>query len=479
MRLNSYRFDKGTYQVFVQLARDVPSLLLCSDSGHLPVRDPKKELAMKTTFSTLLNLSLALALFISSDLTVYAQPSPGLIPISPSSIDPERELVITDLSVIEHPILTDPSSDTPYWTFKYLMEQMSPNQNTSAFVQSWLSQWLVDQPSWFGSAPARQQMQQLVIDPWLNASGGNSLDLRIAPFKLIAIINRIDMRSFDCEDVFSAGEGRFVFAILDENGEKLGRGFYVIFEYNLKATSFFELKQWATKWHELSQYPIGSNTYIKKLAKITRRFSDAYVDFSAVPMGGPILGSHLNQLRTNEVALADPWELREFKIASDSGMLVQVPVAQTPDFEFFNGTQIGRNIMGSIINAGIELPPVIFGSAAPTPFAIPWEPNNVSTQARHLFAVNTCNGCHQVETAAPFVHIGIPLNNNLPVSLGSPAALSGFMTGIDVQDPVDPTIIRHFNDIKRRRVDFAELLFYISQGIPGPCDELAPTSRPH
>ncbi|MCH2202814.1 MAG: hypothetical protein MK102_12655 [Fuerstiella sp.] len=427
--------------------------------------------------------------------TVFAQPTPIPAAVSPRSIDPKRELVITDLSVIEHPKLTDPTSDTPYWTFKYLMEQMSVNQNTSEFVQAWLEQWLVDQPVGFGNSAARPSMQERVIGPWLEASGGSELDLNLAPFKLLAIVNRMDLRSFDCDEIFSAGEGRFVFAVLDENGRQLGGGFTAIFEYNLKATNFNELQEWALKWHDLGQSPIGSDNYIKKLATITRKFTDAYLDFSSTPAARPTFNSHLNQLRTNEIGLASPWELREFTIdphsdsllqtlsrsllPTASSSLLQTPVAQTPDFEFFNGSPLGRTIMGVVVNSGMEIPPRILGSAAPTPFGEAWEPENVSSQSRHEFAVNTCNGCHRIETNTPFVHIGIPSNNNLPASLGNPAFLSGFMTGIDVQDPVDPTITRTFNDIKRRRLDFAELLSYLAQGLPGPCDQPMPLKRVH
>ena len=434
---------------------------------------------MKTFLKTL-GAAVVMMIFTFGTLTtVFAQPTPTPAAVSPRSIDPKRELVITDLSVIEHPELTDPTSETPYWTFKYLMEQMSVNQNTSEFVQAWLEQWLVDQSVGFGNSPARPAMQERVIRPWLDASGGSELDLNLAPFKLLAIVNRMDLRSFDCDDIFSAGEGRFVFAVLDEKGRQLGGGFTAIFEYNLKATNFNELQRWALKWHDLGQSPIGSDNYIKKLSIITRKFTDAYRDVSSTPAGRPTFKSHLNQLRTNEIGLASPWELREFRIDPHSDSLLQTPVARTPDFTFFNGTPLGRTIMGVVVNSGMEIPPRILGTAAPTPFGEAWEPENVSSQSRHQFAVNTCNGCHRIETNTPFVHIGIPLNNDLPTSLGNPAFLSGFLTGIDVQDPVDSTIIRTFNDIKRRRRDFAKLLSYLAQGVPGPCDRSMMSRRVH
>ena len=100
--------------------------------GNYYLDRPTKEHSMKTLVTT----TVLMTYMFSALGSVFAQPGPSLDPISPSSIDPERELVITDLSVIEHPILTDPTSDTPYWTFKYLMEQMSINQDTLQFVQT-------------------------------------------------------------------------------------------------------------------------------------------------------------------------------------------------------------------------------------------------------------------------------------------------------------------------------------------------------
>jgi hypothetical protein len=166
----------------------------------------------------------------------------------------------------------------------------------------------------------------------------------------------------------------------------------------------------------------------------------------------------LNQVRTNEVALGRPWELREFKISQGQPKLTQVPVAGTPDFEFFNNTKQGRQTLGAILQLMDGLPDSILGSSAPTPFGAPWKPANVTSDQRHQFALFTCSGCHHTETDALFTHIAFPEENNLPDSLGNQAALSGFLTGIKVEDPLDKTVTRKFNDLERRQIDFAELL---------------------
>ena len=366
-------------------------------------------------------------------------------------IDIERVLMITDLKVVEHPIYTDPKSPAPYWTFKHLMTQMSGKVPPSKFVENWLNQWLEDQTVGHGVAVARSAMNDLIIAPWREASGGGKLDLNKAPFKLLAIVNRMDLRSVDGTEVRSAGEGRLVFGTLDSEGKPLGRGFYIIFEYNLAASNLHELNQWARKWERLQAHPIESRRYSDELSKITRSFTDRQL--------GPDKHSfHLNQVRTNEVALGRPWELREFKIIQDQPTLTQVPVAGTPDFEFFNNTKQGRQTLGAILQLMDGLPDSILGSSAPTPFGVPWKPANVTSDQRHQFALFTCSGCHHTETDALFTHIAFPEDNNLPDSLGNQAALSGFLTGIKVKDPMDDSITRKFNDLERRQIDFAELL---------------------
>ena len=366
-------------------------------------------------------------------------------------IDIERVLMITDLKVVEHPIYTDPKSPAPYWTFKHLMTQMSGKVPPSKFVENWLNQWLEDQTVGHGVAVARSAMNDLIIAPWRKASGGGKLDLNKAPFKLLAIVNRMDLRSVDGTEVRSAGEGRLVFGTLDSEGKPLGRGFYIIFEYNLAASNLHELNQWARKWERLQAHPIESRRYSDELSKITRSFTDRQL--------GPDKHSfHLSQVRTNEVALGRPWELREFKIIQDQPTLTQVPVAGTPDFEFFNNTKQGRQTLGAILQLMDGLPDSILGSSAPTPFGVPWKPANVTSDQRHQFALFTCSGCHHTETDALFTHIAFPEDNNLPDSLGNQAALSGFLTGIKVKDPLDDSITRNFNDLERRQIDFAELL---------------------
>ena len=67
--------------------------------GNYYLDRPTKEHSMKTSLKTLVTTTVLMTYMFSALGSVFAQPDPSLDPISPSSIDPERELVITDLSL--------------------------------------------------------------------------------------------------------------------------------------------------------------------------------------------------------------------------------------------------------------------------------------------------------------------------------------------------------------------------------------------
>jgi hypothetical protein len=89
----------------------------------------------------------------------------------------------------------------------------------------------------------------------------------------------------------------------------------------------------------------------------------------------------------------------------------------------------------------------------------PWKANPLLTtktinnpEARHMFAINTCNGCHITENFDNFfVHV-----KNRPIGIS--ATLSPFLTGTIATDPVDLVTEREFNDLARRQQDMSDLL---------------------
>lgn len=431
-------------------------------------------------------------LTLTANLAATATPARADDAIAPPpvrGVDISRELMITDLRVIEDPLRTNPRNGArATWTFKYLIEQMAGTRDPSDFALRWLSTWERDQFVNGFVATARPRIRELVIDPWLKASGGRRLDLAKAPFKLLAIVNRMDLRSTDLNRVDSAGEGRFVFGVLGADGKPLKPtagtvpgGFMVIFEYELMARRMEELGEWARSWHDLGRLPIGGSDYNAALERITRRFSDRGAG------AGKPNSSALNQLRTNEVSLGIPWELREFVIDGVSGLLAPHTVALTPDTVDLNGTANFADLVNlnesEILDGSFDLAPAYFGAASlsgpfqpsdfpdfatrtfttnplvPGFFNIPWSAAGIaSNDARHALALNTCGGCHRDETGTAFLQIGFPDNHALPLTLRSPAKLAGFLTGITLPDPVDPATSRHFADLDRRRQDLDQLL---------------------
>lgn len=133
---------------------------------------------------------------------------PGrIIPIfplgNPDNIDPERSLLVRDPKVVQDPSRTRTACDTSApggssmgkWSFGYLMQQMANTPVTGitpeAFTLRWLKRWKTNQTVNDWSVAARPSIQAQIIDKWPKNSDG-SLDLAKAPFRLLAIVNRVD-----------------------------------------------------------------------------------------------------------------------------------------------------------------------------------------------------------------------------------------------------------------------------------------------
>ena len=409
---------------------------------------------------------------ISIDLERFRQGLPiDFFPLGIPAVDPTRSLVIRATSVVEDPTrtfnpCTGAGTAMGRWTFGHLMKEMANEPVTgiqpAVFVRRWLNRWRVPQVINDDLVPARLDIDNVIIKPWEVASGvgpGGTLDLAKAPFKLLAIVNRVDLRENAIYGGGNAGEARFVFGAVDLKSNCKALRFTVIFEYGIKKSGCFAIKAWGKQWLDLQLHPLGSPAYNAALQAITDQFVSAGADPAKLPNK-----SALNQLRTNEIVLANPWELREFRIFaddSDAGHLREVTVKQTPDFDLN-----GQAVIADYINANeaailagtyqvpLEFPPgsPFLGGAAPTPFGMFWNSPGISSpEARHVFSLNTCNGCHAGETNTPFTHI-------FPAAFGNAAGLSGFLTGISVADPVAGTPSRNFNDLDRRAQDLDALV---------------------
>ena len=355
----------------------------------------------------------------------------------PCDVRARKELLIRDLGVVEDPVRTAPGGA---WTFGHLMENLAPTAAAApAMVEAMLGTWLSPQSVGGFTVAARPLMRDRILAPFPRSADG-SLDLSHAPFRLLAIANRIDLRD---PARASAGEGRFVFGVLDAGGSPLQMT--LIVEYDIPAASGQEVADLAGAWHALGSIPTPSEEYNAALQTITDRFTGR----DSAP--GRVNGSALGQLRTNDFSVLGDWELREFHLSATTGQLRPAPLALTPDrslnhtttlADYINANQAAILLEKHTVPESFNGQPFQAGSMI-TDFFV-WSAPGVDAEARARFAENTCNGCHSspLETGTFVFQIA-------PRPLGQESAVSPFLVGTQVPDPF-AGLVRNFDELGRR-----------------------------
>jgi hypothetical protein len=389
----------------------------------------------------------------------------------------DQSLFIRDPAIVQDVNRTwDPCTGigTPggVWTFAHLIREMAngSGRTPEQFALDWLSLWLNSYAPNSDTVAPRVAMFSQVIQPWATASGvtatlitnpttglrsvslSGPLNLNIAPFRLLAIVNRIDLGETvhggggyggSTTDLpVTAGELRFIFDVVQPNpwgaggnentcGKKL---FTTIFEYGVPRTGCTSVVDWAQQWTSLLTFGGFTPAYRAQLQSMT----ESVVLHGKAPAKGN--QNAINQVRTNEVALAGGtgiWELREFTLSVENpaagtdtpanGPLRGHTVAQTPNdgaFSAAGGDATINAFVNGPVTAGVPAfvvnpntceadynVPYIFSGR---PFRggnalIPpghWEANTITAAsgdrricARHQFSFNTCQGCHRDDTA--------------------------------------------------------------------------------
>lgn len=409
----------------------------------------------------------------------------SLVSMPPSAVDPSRELFITDLSVVQDPTRTfdvcnNVGNPNGAWTFKTLMTNMANQPVTgldpALFVENWVRTWQVNHTINSFGVPARPNIGPQVLNNWPRLANGR-LDLDRSPFRLLAIVNRVDLRG---NPVYggtggNAGEGRLVFGVVNRS---VNRGcsttqFTVIFEYGVPISGCSAVQSYAQRWVNLGNLPFGA-TFNTELQRITDIFTRA----NAAP--GRPNGSALNQLRTNEIALAAPWELREFVLPRGNGPLTIVSTKETPHRATYQNSANLANFMNSG-TASVPLTwlglPFLTGSSLNPDVIDPvaWNAPGANNADRHRVSLNSCDGCHGSEARANgnpyapafplppdtrFVHV----TPRLP---GQQSQLSRFLLGqgtlvapstFPKNDPINGVPQRQFGDLLHRQQDLANLM---------------------
>lgn len=396
------------------------------------------------------------------------------LPVGP---DVARTLLIRDPAVVDDKRRTyDPCtrSGTPMgaWTFGRLMTEIAnppaTGRHAADVVESWFNQWRFDRTINGFVAPQRAIGVQRFLAKWPRTPDGR-LNLAEAPFRLLAIVNRQDLRDNTLYGGSgNGGEARLVFGALTCNPDPADplplqqevQQFTVIFEYGIVKRNCFEVRDWARQWQALGALALGSPAYNAALQAITDQFTLRDANPTKLPNR-----SALNQLRSNEFSLheipvASNWQLRESTLIPTSraaGLLRHSTIAQTPNVVGINFTPRLRDYIDTnqaTILAGTHLVPLEFPTGMNflggfvEPVLLLWRgiPDAASADARHKFALATCSGCHKRETETDFVHIA-------PRAAGAASALSDFLTGANMPkaDPFNG-VPRFFHDLLDRQM---------------------------
>lgn len=426
---------------------------------------------------------------------------PFLDPVDPNfyagpPVKYDAELMITSVRVVDDPCRTTwtgacaPGATQGIWTFGELMTRMAGTGSPARLVGEWLHQWEIGIVVNGFPVPPRPGIRPLVIDPWLIASGcaagspivgpgACKLNLKRAPFRLLAITNRVDLACADYTGP-GPGEARFVFGVLDSVGNPLQAA--IIFEYTLPTQRGgvpYTPIDWANDWHPLSSMGIGSPAYMATLQGIL----DDITAVGAIP-GGPNLGTAIGQVRTNEISFGGaPWKLRETRLIPGSGivggdLLLATTTAETPDDSMNTSGPLDAYL---VANAPLlanflqkPLPVALLGGETSAPLVAPppfWDHTPVSPLApieRHHFGFNTCNGCHTLETNTPFLHVGVrPAGVPSPLSafLSTSTATGGGglpLAALTIFDPAGTGAMFRYNEPWRRVCEASRML----QGSP-------------
>lgn len=412
-----------------------------------------------------------------------------------NTINFNRELLITDTAVVNDACRTawngiNCNTTLGKWTAWHLFSQFDGDSTTSELIhrfyetfdsgkvingtalevrtkaRNYLKDWRrvsgCEVPGQNG-APDPINWDSQWIDLNNQPKNGNCLlDKTKAPFRLLAIVNRMDVRAplggngYYQGKPGDAGEGRFVFGFLgykkapdmvhpniDPNIPStwvpdIPLDATVIFEYRLPPKLNNSVMTWAQNWHALAALPPSDPNYRTKLQTMTDLFTKEAAETANIfnPVNEGNNYSALARIRTNELAFAKVvntgvWSMREYTLQClqpncgiNKRYLVPKFVPMSPNrsfntehFDLFQ-TYMSDN-KGLILSMSHEVPdtlggfPFLGAEALANPFSVNpagvlwgYDQNNDQVidignngfRARHLFGFMTCMGCHYNET---------------------------------------------------------------------------------
>ncbi|WP_255215839.1 hypothetical protein [Pseudenhygromyxa sp. WMMC2535] len=394
--------------------------------------------------------------------------------------------------------------------FSRLMEEMSVGAGIAVedWTADWLRTWSVPQVVNGDDLSAEVSGLSEVWNrfPQLSSDGdpyafNDVLDMNQPPFQLVAIVNRVDLHEAGSYGG-GAGELRYVFQLVDPDS-CAPLDMTVIFEYEVPRSGCSQIRSYAQAWYDLDDLALGSQDYLDALAAITEPVTAA----GANPQH--VAGSALGQLRTNSRILPWPhyaglqWHMRAF--VHNGVALEPAPMRMTPAFgyeypDIYTSAQAiddfidaeAADILAGTYDVDLLHPvsndpfragfvpyghlsfthyspyaagevvyfdPYVSASATVPAGSLPgsmnwwgmergrfWGSQLADPEARHVFSLNTCNGCHARETfddgGTLYVdHLSYGLSRSVAGAVEEPAFMH-----MRLRDPVDagPAIFSRF-----------------------------------
>lgn len=315
------------------------------------------------------------------------------------AVDYCKELVIVDPAVLGR---------LEHVQFSEVFQALGAGeQDARQQYESWIANWQQPAGDYPGFLAACQEdvdvdvvCPRLAIHQRLQAQGP-------ASFKLIAVVNRLDL---------FRPEARLVYQLIEGSSPA---PFTAIFEFDLSASTRGPMAQ---AWHALGSDAHDAATYVEQL--------QALIDGFAIP-------THFLRVRTNErLEPTQSWQLRQFNRADSAAGLAATdltrsildayqnsgsnPRKQFDDFLVSHSREIAKNdphFYASddwTVHEGYKanISSTMDGSSRLWPD---------STAEWFTVAFNTCSGCHHNDNEGDAQHIALS-------KLTAPAALSAFLT---------------------------------------------------
>ena len=332
----------------------------------------------------------------------------------------ENSLFITDLSVVEHAsttynIINGTGNKNGAWTFGEMMKNMCNYPYTNINPRNFLKEWvklgrMTDEYEKFFIKPWIVKARR-VNDPnytyqtantWEQNWDATDVDdlFEMAPFKLTAIVNRLDLRGQFAYNpaLNNAGETRFIFTYIIPDDDlpvamKGGKGnppfhdnvdfaagsasapggtasaykedwkgMNVIFEYSNVQTTLCALQSFANQWADLSYETLGSTDYINQLVDITNTVTSINSNINRPNK------SAIARIRTNEKVFAHVngsgntnwtnanWEFRQMELNPTTHLFELAPLTNTINTDHYMDVSnvrhapLGQQVAGEVFN---------------------------------------------------------------------------------------------------------------------------------